>query len=128
SGGLLMMFGIGSIVGPLIAGVAMTELGPRGLFLTTIGAHVLMILFPAWRISVRAAVQEGEKTPFQISVPARAATPETAALAAGEKEAEPLAPETNAGSDVPEPDRETPAKESVDKPVEEEPGDGPRSA
>ena len=86
SGGLLMVFGLGSIIGPLVAGIAMTELGPRGLFLTTVAAHLLMIAFTLWRISVKAAVPEDEKTAFQISVPARAATPETAVLAAGDAE------------------------------------------
>ncbi|MEX5728327.1 MFS family permease [Rhodovulum iodosum] len=42
SGGLLMVFGLGSIVGPLIAGVMMSKAGPQGLFLTTICAHATM--------------------------------------------------------------------------------------
>jgi MFS family permease len=82
SGGLLMVYGLGSIIGPLVAGLAMAELGPRGLFVTTIAAHVLMIAFTIWRISIRAPVAEADKTAFQITLPARAATPETAALAA----------------------------------------------
>ncbi|WP_421054289.1 MFS transporter [Leisingera sp. D0M16] len=90
SGGLLMVFGLGSIAGPLIAGLAMAELGPRGLFLTTVVAHLLMIGFTVWRILVKAAVPEAEKTAFRINVSARVATPETAALAAGRKEAKPF--------------------------------------
>lgn len=91
SGGLLMVFGIGSIVGPLIAGVAMTEIGAQGLFLTTIGAHVLMIVFTAWRIFVNAPVREADKTAFQSIAPGRVATPETAALAGGAGESDDLA-------------------------------------
>lgn len=86
SGGLLMVFGVGSILGPLIAGFAMAEYGPQGLFLTTIAAHVLMIAFAIWRILVRAPVPDSDKNPFQITLPARAATPETAALAGGADE------------------------------------------
>lgn len=100
SGGLLMVFGIGSIVGPLVAGFAMSEAGPQGLFLTTIGAHVLMILFTVWRIMVKAPVQEADKTSFQITVPARASTPETASLATGEGENEPLQTKGEIGSNV----------------------------
>ncbi len=85
SGGLLMVYGLGSIVGPLVAGLAMAELGPRGLFMTTVLAHVVMISFTLWRISVKAAVPEADKTAFRMTVSARAATPETAALAAGAK-------------------------------------------
>ncbi|MBO6754992.1 MAG: MFS transporter [Roseibium sp.] len=92
SGGLLMVFGIGSIVGPLVAGVLMSEVGPRGLFLTTIAAHVVMIVFTLWRMTQRSAVAESDKGSFQIGVPARVATPETATLASGEEEAMPLEP------------------------------------
>ncbi|XYK81439.1 MAG: MFS transporter [Labrenzia sp.] len=90
SGGLLMMFGTGSIIGPLIAGVMMTSIGPQGLFITTIGAHVVMIAFTLWRMTRRAAVAEEDKGAFQVSAPARMVTPETATLAAGEGEALPL--------------------------------------
>lgn len=100
SGGLLMVFGLGSIVGPLIAGFAMTGLGPQGLFLTSIGAHVAMIGFTIWRILVRAPVPVADKTAFQVSVPARVLTPETAALAGGETEAQPLEPLGDALPDV----------------------------
>ena len=95
SGGLLMVFGIGSIIGPLVAGIWMTAVGPRGLFLTTASAHVLMIAYTLWRIKRNPAVPLGEKSAFQISLPARGATPETAALSAGEDEALPL---TSAGA------------------------------
>ncbi|MCT4685102.1 MAG: MFS transporter [Roseicyclus sp.] len=115
SGGLLMVFGLGSILGPLVAGVAMTGLGPGGLFLTTVVAHVLMIVFTIWRMAVKAAVPEDRKTPFQISVPARAATPETAALSAGEDEAEPLeVPDEDAPGDDPAPE-EGAGPESADR-------------
>ncbi|WP_306044752.1 MFS transporter [Nioella sp. MMSF_3534] len=93
SGGLLMVYGIGAIVGPLIAGQIMDPFGPRGLFMTTIAAHVVMIAFTLWRISRRAAVAEADKGDFHASMPARIATPETAALQEGEDEAEPLAPQ-----------------------------------
>jgi MFS family permease len=90
SGGLLMVFGVGSILGPLVAGVAMSGIGAQGLFVTTIAAHVLMIGFTILRIARRAPVESQDKASFQVSPPARAVTPETAALAAGEGEAQPL--------------------------------------
>jgi MFS family permease len=98
SGGLLMVFGLGSIVGPVMAGLAMTTVGPQGLFLTTVVAHGVMILFAVWRIAVQAPVPEDDKTAFRISVPARAATPETVALAAGEGEGAALEPLDPAGA------------------------------
>lgn len=99
SGGLLMVYGLGSIVGPLIAGIAMTNLGPQGLFLTTVVAHLVMIGFTIWRILVKAAVPEAEKTSFQISVPARAVTPETAVLASGDAEGR-ASVQSNSSSDA----------------------------
>jgi len=90
SGGLLMIYAVGAIAGPLIAGVAMSLTGPGGLFMTTVAAHVLMVLYTALRIMRRAAVPEAEKGNFVVSVPARSATPETVAFAAGDDEAKPL--------------------------------------
>ncbi len=101
SGGLLMMFGLGSIAGPLLAGGAMALTGPRGLFLTTVVAHGVLIVFTLWRILQRSAVPEADKTTFQVSVPARAATPETAALASGEDEADDLPPAPEDPGDTP---------------------------
>jgi MFS family permease len=83
SGGLLMVFGLGSIFGPLAAGLAMSQAGPRGLFMTTVLAHVVMIGFTLLRMRRRAAVAEGAKGRFKIAVPTRPATPETAVLAEG---------------------------------------------
>ncbi|MHA6325094.1 MFS transporter [Roseivivax sp. CAU 1753] len=81
SGGLLLVYGVGSIVGPTVAGFAMTEVGTSSLFFTTASAHVLLILFALLRISKRAAVAPRDKTAFKVSPSARAITPETAVLA-----------------------------------------------
>lgn len=81
SGGLLVVYGIGSIVGPLVAGWGMSVFGPRGLFMTSLAAHCLLVIFTLWRMRVRAAVPEDQKGTFQVSAPGRTITPETAALA-----------------------------------------------
>ncbi len=86
SGGLLMVFGLGSIVGPLAAGAAMSTIGPNGLFMTTAVAHVLLILQAFWRISRRPPVPQEEKVDF-VPVPGvRTTTPETIVLGASEDE------------------------------------------
>jgi len=85
SGGLLMVYGIGGMGGPLIAGMAMSQIGPSGLFLTTLAAHVPLALFAVWRISQRAPVAPDEKVDFVPAPMARASTPETFALATVEK-------------------------------------------
>lgn len=65
SGGLLLTFGIGSIIGPTVAGLAMAEIGIRALFMTTAVSHGVVILYTLWRISKREAVAEAEKSSFQ---------------------------------------------------------------
>jgi MFS family permease len=47
SGGLLLLFGVGSIGGPLLAGVIMSATGPSGLFMTTALAHLGLIGYRA---------------------------------------------------------------------------------
>jgi MFS family permease len=86
SGGLLMIFGIGSIVGPLAAGAAMSAVGPTGLFMTSVVAHVLLILQAIYRINKRPSLPREEKTDF-VPVPGvRTTTPETIVLGASEEE------------------------------------------
>jgi MFS family permease len=65
SGGLLLTFGIGSIVGPTIAGWAMAEVGIRALFMVTSCSHAMVILYTLWRMSKRRAVAEIDKSNFQ---------------------------------------------------------------
>ncbi|MFT6676445.1 MAG: MFS family permease [Sulfitobacter sp.] len=82
SGGLLLVYGIGSIVGPTMAGVAMTSFGASSLFAITGTAHICLILFALLRIKRAPAVAAKDKGQFQAAPLARMATPETAALAA----------------------------------------------
>ncbi|MCB1340296.1 MAG: MFS transporter [Pseudooceanicola sp.] len=84
SGGLLLTYGLGAIAGPTIAGFCMKEFGSAGLFVTSAGAHVVMIGFTALRISSRSAVPVAQKSTFVPTPAAKATTPETAALAVGE--------------------------------------------
>lgn len=112
SGGLLLLFGIGSISGPLIAGGVMSAAGPEGLFVTIAGAHALLIGFAAWRITQRAP---SDAPGTYVRVPtARFSTPQTLALnpragsadetaegAADKKAAEDSSPSNGNGSKVP---------------------------
>jgi MFS family permease len=86
SGGLLLVFGIGSIIGPTVAGLAMTAFGSATLFAVTGAAHMLLILFAIFRLRTAPAVAAEAKVAFQAKPFARASTPETAALAANQAE------------------------------------------
>ena len=81
SGGLLMVFGIGSIVGPFIGGLSITLSGPQALFWTMLGAHLLIMLFSIWRILQREKLDTADKGSFQNIPPARNSTPATGVLA-----------------------------------------------
>ncbi|MCW1933669.1 MFS transporter [Pararhodobacter zhoushanensis] len=80
SGGLLLVSGIGSIVGPTVAGIAMASISAAALFLVTGICHVFIILFTLYRLKISAAPTD--KGSFQASPMSRGLTPETIALAA----------------------------------------------
>ena len=78
------MFGIGSIIGPFIGGLAITLSGPLALFVTMMGAHLLILLFSIWRILQREKPDMADKGSFQNIPQARNSTPETGVLAGGQ--------------------------------------------
>ena len=86
SGGLLLVFGIGSIIGPTVAGFAMSSYGETMLFAVTAAAHVGLVVFALIRLKYAPAVAAEKKGSFQATPMGRASTPETAALAATEVE------------------------------------------
>lgn len=86
SGGLLLVYGIGSIVGPTAAGFAMASFGATSLFAVSASAHVMLILFALVRLKIAPAVAQDDKIAFRANPLARASTPETAALAADQEE------------------------------------------
>jgi len=91
SGGLLLVFGVGCIFGPLISGFAMAEFGSSGLFMTSFAAHVLIVLFTIWRIAKSAPVAEADKVAFVAAPLARTTTPETVAMQFEEPQADSIA-------------------------------------
>ncbi|MTH65541.1 MFS transporter [Paracoccus shanxieyensis] len=80
SGGLLLVFGVGTMIGPTVAGFAMTGFGPVSLFWVTGFAHAALIGFGLVRIRARTALRPEEKTAFRMAPATRAVTPETVAL------------------------------------------------
>ncbi|MFN4282889.1 MAG: MFS transporter [Alphaproteobacteria bacterium] len=64
SSGLLLANGIGSAIGPIFASLAMSGLGPSGLFVYTAGIHALMLAFVLHRIRQRAPAPPEERGSF----------------------------------------------------------------
>ena len=70
SSGLLLMYGIGAIVGPFLASLAMEWIDAGGLYLFTALTHVLLAGYIVFRISQRAPPPEEENHPFSESLAA----------------------------------------------------------
>ena len=68
SSGLLMMFSIGAVLGPLIASLAMSLGGTGALFLHSAAAHTLIGLTLLIRVGLRPVLPEEDKEEF-VAVP-----------------------------------------------------------
>jgi hypothetical protein len=63
SGGLLLLYGIGTVIGPTISGPVMSALGPHSLFLVTGFAHVAIVIYAMIRSRIRKSIPvEGRET------------------------------------------------------------------
>lgn len=67
--GLLLVNGVGSVIGPIVAALAMTGYGPGGLFIVTSVVHVAMAGFALYRLFVRKAVPDSVKPGFVAAAP-----------------------------------------------------------
>lgn len=76
SSGLLLLYGIGTIIGPLISGLTMAY-SPYLLFAVTAVSHLAVTAYAVFRSFVRAAVPDEEKETFASTPSARSATPES---------------------------------------------------
>lgn len=76
SGGLLLIYGAGTMAGPLLGATLMESLRPEGIFLATATAHGVIVPYTAWRMRQRAPVAQEEKDLFQTLPVERATTPE----------------------------------------------------
>ncbi len=64
SGTLLLTYGTGAIIGPVLAGPIMAELGVAGLFYYIGGVFLLVGFYALWRMTRRAAPPLSEQTKF----------------------------------------------------------------
>jgi MFS family permease len=83
SGGLLLLFGIGTIIGPTLGGPVMAAAGPYSLFFLTALAHVMITAYAIFRSRRRAAIPAGAREAYK-NIPtanAQMITPESMSLA-----------------------------------------------
>jgi MFS family permease len=80
SGGLLLLYGFGTMIGPLLGAALMAYLRPESLFLATALAHASIAGYTALRIRSRAPVPVEEREAFQTVPAERATTPQALQL------------------------------------------------
>ncbi len=71
SSGMLLSFGIGSIVGPLAASIIMGQIGPSGLYVMVAAVNLIMAMFILTRVISREALTSEEKTDFEYAATAQ---------------------------------------------------------
>lgn len=67
SSGLLLTWGVGAAIGPVIAGAIMGMAGLGGLFLFTASIHLTFAIFAIYRMTRRAAVPAAKRDDFVLS-------------------------------------------------------------
>ena len=70
SGGLLLMFGLGAIIGPFLAAAAMTLVSNSVLYLYTACIHLLVFSYVLIRVKRRVAAPMEEHVPFSEALTA----------------------------------------------------------
>ncbi|MBZ7923212.1 MFS transporter [Ensifer sp. 2YAB10] len=108
SGGLLLLYGIGTIIGPTIGGPVMTAAGPYGLFMITACAHILITAYAIIRSRMRAPVPVSDRDAFSPVNAGAPTTPESLQLS---PRAAPLEEARN------EPDNNQKWEDQTDEPV-----------
>tara|TARA_R110002126_G_scaffold82220_1_gene201741 strand:- start:841 stop:2115 length:1275 start_codon:yes stop_codon:yes gene_type:complete len=76
SSSLLIVYGLGSIAGPLVTALAMETFGDRGLFTVIAFSFVVVVAYSFYRISQREQAPEEDRSDFLVTPMARAATPQ----------------------------------------------------
>ncbi|MHB2267667.1 MFS transporter [Aliihoeflea sp. PC F10.4] len=80
SGGLLLLYGFGTMIGPMVAAPLMDYLRPESLFLATALPHLVLAGYTMLRVSRRAPVPIEEREAFKTLPSERAVTPQAVLL------------------------------------------------
>jgi MFS family permease len=80
SGGLLLLYGFGTMIGPMVAAALMSGMRPESLFLATAFAHLSLAAYTLLRIRQRAPVPIEDRDAFKTLPAERSITPESLRL------------------------------------------------
>jgi MFS family permease len=76
SGGLLLLYGFGTMIGPVIGAFLMGRMRPESIFLATALAHFLLAGYAIVRVRARAPVPIEDREIFKTLPSERAVTPQ----------------------------------------------------
>jgi MFS family permease len=77
SSGLLIVYGVGTMIGPLVTGAAMDGAGPSALFVVMAGAFALYSGYAYYRTTRRAKPSEDDRVDFRAIPIGKVQTPQT---------------------------------------------------
>ena len=80
SGGLLLLYGFGTMIGPLLAATLMASMRPESIFLATALPHLTLVGYTLLRISRRAPAPPEDREAFTAVPSERGVTPEAVRL------------------------------------------------
>ena len=80
SGGLLLLYGFGTMIGPVLGAFLMARLRPESLFLATAAAHFALGAYALLRVRARAPVPIEDRDTFKTLPAERAVTPQAVLL------------------------------------------------
>ncbi|KAA5604872.1 MFS transporter [Roseospira marina] len=66
SGGLLLAYSIGAVIGPIVGSVIMDLMGPHGLFAMIVVVGIVLAAFTFVRMQMRESVPMEEQAPMQV--------------------------------------------------------------
>lgn len=78
--GLLLLYGVGTVIGPIAAAVAMERIAPEGLFAFTAAVHLLFVGYTFLRMRRRSASNVQTREAFQALPLPKTVTPESVVL------------------------------------------------
>lgn len=110
--GLILLFGIGLAIGPLLGSAAMTYLSPVMLFTVTALFHVLVAVFAFIRMQIRDVAAEDDRNPFQMQTVGEDITLQTVVI-------DPRTEADDYLDEVTEPEQEYTPPAREDEPAEE---------
>ncbi|MGJ8605858.1 MAG: MFS transporter [Marivita sp.] len=88
SGGLVLIFGIGAILGPLVAGAAMERLGPSAFWMVLSATFTAVALYSAYRMTQRPPIAAADTDSYLGVLPTASAVVVEAAGAWAAEQAE----------------------------------------